>query len=246
LFSLWWPWMFLDFYGNYFQWSSWLHPICFYVYIICLSGRWWVTFFTVLSTFVFIIVSAWHFCTPSAFAKFIQLQLTYIFQETIFRWKRSCSVTLFKTNEVRKKIIHCRRLYVDLPDPIVLMSIAVNTSGPLYHDFFSPYTLILRLVLCPENCPKNPISFIFLALPGWSPEGICWFDFSQMPSLLHFELSTRPFTPLPRVWGFHLFQLYLLVSNYTEPPIFIFPNNFVSNPKKKEHDETECQIIPEL
>ncbi len=26
--------MFLDFYGDYYQWSVWFHPICFYVYII--------------------------------------------------------------------------------------------------------------------------------------------------------------------------------------------------------------------
>ena len=30
---------------------SWFPDICFYVYIICLSGTWWVTFFAVLSTF---------------------------------------------------------------------------------------------------------------------------------------------------------------------------------------------------
>ena len=38
-------------------------------------------------------------------------------------------------NTVRKKIIHHRRLYGDLPDLIVLMSIEVNTSGHLYDDF---------------------------------------------------------------------------------------------------------------
>ena len=35
-----------------------------------LSGTWWVIYFTVSSTFVLIIVLAWHFCTPSVFAYF--------------------------------------------------------------------------------------------------------------------------------------------------------------------------------
>ena len=38
---------------------------------------------------------------------------------------------------VRKKIIHYKRLYADVPDPIVFMPVPVNTSGRLYDDFFA-------------------------------------------------------------------------------------------------------------
>ena len=35
----------------------------------------------------------------------------------------------------RKKIIHYRQLYVDRPDPIVFMPVAVDTSDRIYDDF---------------------------------------------------------------------------------------------------------------
>ena len=40
----------------------------------------------------------------------------------------------------RKKIIHYRQLYIDRPDPIAFMPVAVDTSGRIYDDF-------LRLLL---------------------------------------------------------------------------------------------------
>jgi hypothetical protein len=35
----------------------------------------------------------------------------------------------------RKKIIHYRQLYIDRPDPIVFMSVPVDTSDRIYDDF---------------------------------------------------------------------------------------------------------------
>ena len=35
----------------------------------------------------------------------------------------------------RKKILHYRQLYVDHPDPIAFMPVAVDTSGRIYDDF---------------------------------------------------------------------------------------------------------------
>ena len=35
----------------------------------------------------------------------------------------------------RKKILHYRQLYLDRPDPIAFMPVAVNTSGRIYDDF---------------------------------------------------------------------------------------------------------------
>jgi hypothetical protein len=36
---------------------------------------------------------------------------------------------------VRKKIIHYHQLYIDRPDPIAFMPVAVDTSGRIYDDF---------------------------------------------------------------------------------------------------------------
>ncbi len=37
----------------------------------------------------------------------------------------------------RKKILHYRQLYVDHPDPIAFIPVAVDTSGRIYDDFLS-------------------------------------------------------------------------------------------------------------
>ena len=34
----------------------------------------------------------------------------------------------------RKKIVHCRQLYLDHPEPIAFMPVAVDTSGRIYDD----------------------------------------------------------------------------------------------------------------
>ena len=36
---------------------------------------------------------------------------------------------------VRKKIIHYRQLYIDHPEPIAFMPVALDTSGRIYDDF---------------------------------------------------------------------------------------------------------------
>ena len=36
---------------------------------------------------------------------------------------------------VRDKIIHYRQVYLDRPDPITFMTLAVDTSGRIYDDF---------------------------------------------------------------------------------------------------------------
>ena len=48
------------------------------------------------------------------------------------------------------------------PDPIVLMSLTVNTSGPLYDDFCvcTSSTFIVRLVLWVENYSNNIKSIV--------------------------------------------------------------------------------------
>jgi hypothetical protein len=66
----------------------------------------------------------------------------------------------------RKKIIHYRQLYIDRPDPIVLMPVAVDTSDRIYDDF-------LRLLFLhthreasalANDIPRNPATFVFFTL----------------------------------------------------------------------------------
>ena len=45
----------------------------------------------------------------------------------------------------RKKIIHYRQLYLDRPEPIAFMPVAVDTSGRIYDDF-------LRLLFLHAHC----------------------------------------------------------------------------------------------
>jgi hypothetical protein len=66
----------------------------------------------------------------------------------------------------RKKIIHNRQLYIDHPDPIVFIPVAVDTSGRIYDDF-------LRLLFLhahreasalANDIPEESVTFVFFAL----------------------------------------------------------------------------------
>ena len=66
----------------------------------------------------------------------------------------------------RKKIIHYHQLYIDRPDPIAFMSVAVDTSGRIYDDF-------LRLLFLhahreasalANDIPEESATFVFFAL----------------------------------------------------------------------------------
>ena len=77
------------------------------------------------------IVSGDHVCTPSS-GKLTHTRHWEAHTHTKLR--RSHPNNVLK-NTVRPKMLHYRRLYTDRPDPIVFMSLVVNTSGRLYHDF---------------------------------------------------------------------------------------------------------------
>ena len=66
----------------------------------------------------------------------------------------------------RKKILHYRQLYIDHPDPIAFMPVAVDTSGRIYDDF-------LRLLFLhahreasalANDIPEESVIFVFFAL----------------------------------------------------------------------------------
>ena len=50
----------------------------------------------------------------------------------------------------RKKIIHYRQLYIDHPEPIVFIPVAVDTSGRIYDDF-------LRLIFLHAHCEASDL-----------------------------------------------------------------------------------------
>ena len=104
----------------------------------------------------------------------------------------------------RKKIIHYHQLYIDHPEPIAFMPVAVDTSGHIYDDF-------LRLIFLHAHCESSP-------LPNDIPEESGHFRFlrgaclanikgsvglilakaSAMRISIPMDLSSRPFIPLPR------------------------------------------------
>jgi hypothetical protein len=103
----------------------------------------------------------------------------------------------------RKKIIHYRQLYIDRPDPIVFMPVAVDTSCRIYDDF-------LRLLfLHPHHeasavgndIPEESGHFRFLRdsclanIKG--SVGLILAKASVMRISIPIDLSSRPFIPPP-------------------------------------------------
>jgi hypothetical protein len=110
-----------------------------------------------------------------------------------------------KKNAVRTKTLYYRRLNTDRPDPIVFMSLAVNTSGRLLYDdvlrliflYDRRETSVLARELQEESdhlrCLRVPC---FAHLEG--SVGLILVKTSAMRISIPLELSTRPFIPLPR------------------------------------------------
>jgi len=70
---------------------------------------------------------------------------------------------------VRSKIFHYRRIYLDRPDPIVFMSLTVNTSGRLYDDFIRLLFLHAHHEVSDlaNELSRNRITFDFCVLIAW-------------------------------------------------------------------------------
>ena len=105
---------------------------------------------------------------------------------------------------VRKKIIHYRRLYIDRPDPIAFMPVAVDTSGRIYDDF-------LRLLFLHAHREASALAndileesdhFRFLRAACLvnikGSVGLILAKPSAMRISIPLDLSFRPFIPLPR------------------------------------------------
>ncbi len=67
----------------------------------------------------------------------------------------------------RKKIIHYHQLYIDHPEPIVFIPVAVDTSGRIYDDFLRLLFLHAhREASALSNDIPNPVTFVSFTLPG--------------------------------------------------------------------------------
>ncbi len=66
----------------------------------------------------------------------------------------------------RKKIIHYRQLYVDRPDPIAFMPVAVDTSDRIYDDFLRLLFLYSHreASALANDIRRNSATFVFFAL----------------------------------------------------------------------------------
>ncbi len=95
---------------------------------------------------------------------------------------------------MRDKIRHHRQIYLNRPDPIAFMTVAVDTSGRVYDDFNRLLFLHAhgKNLLCLMNYRRNRINFVFfvlLVLKGSvGSEGVSWFNFGE--SIGHEDFCT--------------------------------------------------------
>jgi hypothetical protein len=106
----------------------------------------------------------------------------------------------------RKKILHYRQHYIDRPDPITFMVVAVDTSDRIYDDF-------LRLLFLhahreasalANDIPEESGHFRFLhaaCLANMKGSvGLILAKASAMRISIPLDLSSRPFIPPPRLF----------------------------------------------
>ena len=104
----------------------------------------------------------------------------------------------------RKKILHYRQLYVDRPEPIAFMPVAVDTGGRIYDDFSRLLFLhahreasALTNELPEESGQFRFIRAVCLANIKGSV-GLILSKASVMRISIPLDLSSRPFIRLPR------------------------------------------------
>ena len=96
----------------------------------------------------------------------------------------------------RKKILHYRQLYVDRPDPITFMPVAVDTSGRIYDDF-------LRLLFLHDHREASALTNDIPEESGHFRKGsvgLILAKASVMRISIPLDLSSRPFIPPPRLF----------------------------------------------
>ena len=129
---------------------------------------------------------------------------------TLFTFRLSRFFILLQINQPKinqpllRWILHYRQLYVDRPEPIAFMPVAVDTGDRIYDDF----SLLLFLQGHREDSartnelPEESDQFRFLRtvcldnIKG--SVGLILTKFSVMRISIPLDLSSRPFIPLPR------------------------------------------------
>jgi hypothetical protein len=104
----------------------------------------------------------------------------------------------------RKKIIHYHQLYIDHPEPIAFMPVAVDTSDRIYDDFLRLLFLHAHLEASAlaNDIPEESGHFRFLRAACLAniqgSVGLILAKASDMRISIPLDLSSRPFIPPPR------------------------------------------------
>ena len=126
---------------------------------------------------------------------------------------------------VRKKILHYRQLYVDRPEPIAFMPIAVDTGGPIYDDFSRLLFLHAHreASALANELPEESDQFRFLHAACLAnikgSVGLILAKASAMRISIPLDLSSRPFIPLP------CFIRSRCATPLLAPSLVFFPRN---------------------
>ena len=104
----------------------------------------------------------------------------------------------------RAKIRHYRQLYINRPEPIVFMPVAVDTAGRIYEDFSRLLFLHAHreASALTNEIPEESEQFRFLRAACFAnikgSVGLILAKTSAMRISIPLDLSSRPFIPLPR------------------------------------------------
>ena len=104
---------------------------------------------------------------------------------------------------MRTKIHHYRQLYINRPEPIAFMPVAVDTAGRIYEDFSRLLFLYVHgeVSVLANGIPEESEQFRFLHT-DWFPNikgsvGLILAKASAMRISIPLDLSSRSFIPLP-------------------------------------------------
>ena len=110
-------------------------------------------------------------------------------------------------NAVSKKIRHYRQFYSDKSDPVIFLSVSVNTSGHIYEDFVRLLFLHAKreASILVGELPEESDQFRFLRAARLATlkgtVGLILAKVSAMRVTIPIDLSTRPFIPLSRFFN---------------------------------------------
>ena len=104
----------------------------------------------------------------------------------------------------RAKIRHYRQLYINRPEPIAFMPVAVDKTGRIYEDFSRLLFLNVHreASALANELPEESDQFRFLRAASFAnikgSVGLILAKASAMRISIPLDLSSRPFIPLPR------------------------------------------------